>query len=193
MPTAWFVDGAYALEAWDKLRTNHKMDYIKLRSELERNAGEQISDAYFFNSAKEEDNQPRDNFHKILERAYPYGAGMKVRLYWLSRKPLYWPERMGGSPVLHPNTQEQYILTTQKAVDVALASYLIRSFIELSWDKLYLFAGDGDFYEPLHYLVKDRNVDLKIIGSGRSINEKLEGLASRIFELDMIKSQIMLA
>lgn len=41
-----------------------------------------------------------------------------MKLYWLQRKQLYWPNGMGGGAVVHPTTGVQYEVTQQKAVDV---------------------------------------------------------------------------
>jgi hypothetical protein len=173
LSTAWFVDGGYANKAWASAAGYSRMDYTLLRSEIEKHAGEVIGDAYYFNCDNDPPSAGQDGFHRFLKSAPPRGPGLRVKLYWLQSKQLFWPNSMGREPVIHPTTGENYIQKTQKAVDVSLAFHLMRSFSKIGWRKLYLVAGDGDFHEVVQHLVENENVHLTIIGTSDSISSEL--------------------
>jgi hypothetical protein len=118
-------------------------------------------------------------YHNALAYPPPGGPGLRVKLEWLKRKPLYWPKVMGGGSVLHPTSGVQYELTEQKAVDVSLAFHLMLSYSNRKWRKLFFGAGDGDFKTPIQYLVEFENVDLFLIGTMNTISEEL-GLTREI-------------
>lgn len=174
MATALFIDGAYLMKAVQP----HHIDLVKLRRLVEDHAGETLDEAYFFNA---DDDPPRQaKFTSFLQIPPPNGPGFKVKMYWLSRKLLYWPHALGGGPVLHPSATNpatgqpvQFEQTTQKAVDVGLAYHLIRSHSKRKWNTLYLAAGDSDFHEPIQALVEHENVDLFLIGSPKTISTQL--------------------
>jgi uncharacterized LabA/DUF88 family protein len=113
-----------------------------------------------------------------------------VKLYWLQRKPLFWPSTLGGGPVVHPTSGEQYEITQQKAVDVGLAFHLMKSFARKGWTKLFLAAGDGDFHEVVQHLVENENVSVFLIGTMNSISEELRPYATEVIELGKIAAAI---
>jgi uncharacterized LabA/DUF88 family protein len=106
-----------------------------------------------------------------------------VKLYWLYKKKLFWPQKFGGGPVVHPTTGEQFELVQQKAVDVGLAFHLMRSYSRKQWKKLLLAAGDADFHEVVQHLVESENVSLILVGSMDTISEDLRPYASAVVEL----------
>lgn len=112
----------------------------------------------------------------------PGGPGLRVKLYWLQRRKLYWPQKMGG-PVVHPNSSEQFELTQQKAVDVGLAFHLMRSYSRKHWKKLLFAGGDGDFHEVVQHLVESENVSLVLIGTIDTISEDLRPYASAFVDV----------
>jgi uncharacterized LabA/DUF88 family protein len=186
---AWFVDGGYLYKVWQNLHRTDKLDYLKLRRVLEStyldtNAGEKIEDAYYFNADQDPPTAKTNAFHSALSFPPPNGPGLRVKLYWLTRKLLYWPNSMGGGPVVHPKTGQQFELTQQKAVDVGLAFHLMRSFGNRQWRKLFLAAGDGDFHEAVQHLVEHEDVDVILIGTLNTISDELRPYARDIFKLD---------
>jgi uncharacterized LabA/DUF88 family protein len=189
MDAAWFVDGAYAMKCWNNLRRTDRLDYLKLRTLLE-SSGEKIGDAYYFNADPEPPTAKQNAFHNALQFPPPGGPGLRVKLYWLQEKELYWPAHMGGGPVLHPTTGEHYKQTVQKAVDVGLAFHLMRSFAKRKWDTLYFFAGDADFYEAVQNLVEYEDVNLVLIGTLQTISQELRPYARNVIELDKVAAQI---
>lgn len=173
-----FIDGAYIAKVF-----RERMDYVKLRQLFEQELGDVIDEAYYFSA---DDDPPRaQRFHNALAFPPPKGPGLRVKIYWLQRKLLWWPKRLGGQPVLHPEDDTvQYEQTQQKAVDVGLVFHMIRSFSKRKWTKLVLAAGDADFHEPVQYLVETENVDLYLVGSMATTAETLRPYARRVFEID---------
>ncbi len=178
MAIGLFIDGAYVHKVF-----NGRMDYLKLRKHIETTLGDTVDEAYFFNA---DDNPPAaEKLHNALTMPFPGGPGFRVKLYWLSKKKLYWPTTMGGGPVVHPTIADtQYELTTQKAVDVGLVFHMTRSFYRRKWNKLVLAAGDADFHEPIQNLVESGEIDLHLIGSINTISQELRPYARGIFEID---------
>ena len=195
MSAAWFVDGAYALKCWSSLDRFDKLDFLKVRELLEQKhlnqaGGERIEDAYYFNAEMEPSSNRQNAFHNALQFPPPTGPGLRVKLYWLQEKQLYWPAHMGGEPVIHPSTGQPYRQTTQKAVDVGLAFHLMRSFSKRRWTTLFLFAGDSDFHEAIQHLVENEGVNLVLIGTMQTISQELRPYGQHILELDKIASQM---
>ncbi|WP_144955328.1 NYN domain-containing protein [Pseudomonas oryzihabitans] len=186
---AWFVDGAYALSAWNGSVYGAKFDYLKLRLFIEQDAGEPIGDAYYFNCDSDPPTVAQINFNKFLSSAPPKGAGLRVKLYWLQSKAHEWPASAGGGPILHPVTGEQYTTKSQKGVDVGLAFNLMRSHAKRGWKKLYLVAGDGDFHEVVQYLVENEGVEVTVIGAHFSISGEIAPYV-RVIEFKDIEAAI---
>ncbi len=97
---------------------------------------------------------------------------------------------MGGGPVVHPTTGQQYRQTIQKAVDVGLAFHLMRSFSKRKWTTLFFFAGDSDFHEAIQHLVEHEDVNLVLIGTLQTISQELRPYARNIIELEKIAGQV---
>lgn len=174
MSVAWFVDGAYSFKCWSAVSGGRQMDYKKLRDEIEDDAGEPVDEAYYFGSDNDPPSAAQSAFHRAIAIPAPMGAGLRVKLYWLQTKQLYWPAALGGGPVLHPTEDGvQYELKTQKGVDVGLAFHLMRSYAKRGWKKLYLVAGDGDFHEVVQHLVENEDVSVTVIGSPHTISAEI--------------------
>jgi uncharacterized LabA/DUF88 family protein len=86
--------------------------------------------------------------------------------------------------VVHPQTNEPFELTQQKAVDVGLVFHMLRSFGTRRWRRLFLAAGDSDFHEAVQYLVENEGVDLYLIGALNSISDELRPYARSIVRID---------
>jgi uncharacterized LabA/DUF88 family protein len=178
MTIGLFVDGSFVYKSFPD-----QIDYLKLRQLIEKELGDTVDEAYFFNS---DDDPPKaTKFNNNLTVPPPNGPGFRLKIYWLSKKKLFWPQSLGGHPILHPTDPSiQYELIQQKGVDVGLAYHMVRSFYKRHWTKLVLCAGDGDFHEPVQNLVESENVDLYLVGSMRGISSELRPYAKRIFEID---------
>ena len=178
MSIGWFVDGSFLYKTYP-----HQIDYTKLRAQIEKEVGDTIDEGYFFNA---DDDPPKaTKFHNFLTIPPPKGPGLRLKIYWLQKKKLFWPEHLGGKPVLHPDDPSiQYELAHQKGVDVGLAFHMVRSFSKRHWTKLVLCAGDGDFHEPIQSLVEAENVELYLVGSQARTSAELAPYAKKIFEID---------
>ena len=187
---AWFIDGAYVFKVWQGLKSGARLDYLKLRSYLETTFGERIDDAYYFNADTDPPNAKANAFHSALSYPPPDGPGIRVKLYWLQKRPLFWPASWGGGPVLHPVTSQHYELTQQKAVDVGLAFHLMRSFGHRKWKRLFLAAGDSDFHEAVQHLVENEDVELILIGTTSTISGELLPYARSVVNLHDIAEHV---
>jgi uncharacterized LabA/DUF88 family protein len=189
MNPALFIDGAYLMKTWSSLQRNDRLDYTKMRNDLEKRfctPEEPIGDAYYFNADPDVQTAKQNGFHNALAVPPPNGPGLRVKLYWLQRKKLFWPNSMGGGPVIHPARKTQFELVQQKAVDVSLAFHLVRSFTQRGWSKLFFAAGDSDFHECIQHLVENENVDLYLIGTENTISGELKPYARQIIRLDEV-------
>lgn len=179
MSIGLFVDGSYAYNVYPGA-----LDFAKFRAELENHLADQVDEAYYFNS---DDDPPKaTKFNNYLTVPPPKGPGFRIKIYWLSKKKLSWPMKHGGGPVMHPTTPGlQFEHVSQKGVDVGLAFHMVRSYYRRKWTKLVLFAGDGDFHEPVQALVEGENIDLYIVGSlqKRSISGELMPFG-KVIEID---------
>jgi len=178
MSIGLFVDGSFIYKSF-----YGEFDYLKLRQFLESDLGDTIDEAYFFNA---DDDPPKAaKFNHSLTLPPPRGPGLRLKIYWLTRKKLYWPKNLGGFPVMNPKDPTiQFELVQQKGVDVGLAFHLIRSFSKRHWTKLVLCAGDGDFHEPVQSLVESENVELYLVGTMPGISQELRPYAKKIYEID---------
>jgi uncharacterized LabA/DUF88 family protein len=191
MNAAWFVDGAYAFKTWQYVSKTNRLDFVKLRKYLEDTYldtanGEEINDAYYFNADQDSQSAKQNSFHSALTYPPPNGPGLRVKLYWLQERELFWPAHMGGGAVVHPETGMQYKQSIQKAVDVGIAFHLIRSFTKRQWKKLFFLAGDSDFHEAVQHLVEHEDVELILIGTISTMSQELRPYARSIVELDKI-------
>ncbi len=187
---AWFIDGAYVFKVWQGLKNGARLDYLKLRTHLETTFEDRIDDAYYFNADTDPPNAKANAFHSALSYPPPDGPGIRVKLYWLQKKALFWPASWGGGPVLHPITSQHYELTQQKAVDVGLAFHLMRSFGHRKWKRLFLAAGDSDFHEAVQHLVENEDVELVLIGTTSTISGELLPYARSVVNLHDIAERV---
>ena len=190
MSIGWFVDGSYMMKVWNDygrmVNVMDRLNFTKMRTLLERELKDLIDEAYYFNAETDLGADKASAFYNALAFPPPSGPGLRVKLYSLQRRQLYWPAHLGGGPVVHPQTGVQYEQTQQKAVDVGLAFHLVRSHANRGWTKLVLCAGDSDFHEVVQYLVETRNVDLYLVGSIETISEDLRPYARRVLEVSGI-------
>jgi uncharacterized LabA/DUF88 family protein len=187
---AWFVDGAYVFKVWQALQRSDRLDYLKLRNHLETTFQVRIEEAYYFSADPDPPTTGVNAFHNALAYPPPNGPGLRVKLYWLQRRPMNWPAAWGGGPIVHPKNGQQFELVQQKAVDVGLAFHLMRSHGHRKWRKLFLAAGDSDFHEAVQHLVENEAVDLVLIGSLDSISSELLPYAHSVVQLSELAEQL---
>lgn len=191
---AWFVDGQYSWNCFRSAIPSGRIDYAAMRRLIEEHAQAFIDEAYYFNADWDAgDSGRQDGFYTAISQPPPRGPGLRPKRYWVHRRALSWPRDMGGGPVLHPETGEQYQLTIQKAVDVGLAFHLMRSHARRGWDRLYLVAGDADFAEVITHLVEAEGVELVLMGTGGSLSADLLPLAREVLYFEDFAHDILLA
>jgi hypothetical protein len=74
MSVAWFVDGGYAFKAWQEATNTERLDYTRLRAEIERDAGKR-SGTPIFGSDNDPPSAAQDSFHRYLRSKPPRGPG----------------------------------------------------------------------------------------------------------------------
>lgn len=193
MSIGWFVDGQFVYKCWREVCPDPQdgLDYVKLRNFIESELNDDIDESYFLTAEPQEANQKQNDFHKFISHLPPTGPGLRPKVYWVQKKELYWPSHMGGGLVVHPDTNEKFILTQQKAVDVGMAFHLTRSHSHRGWGKLALCAGDADFYEVAEYLTETKNVDIYLFGLLKNIADDLRRYARKVYSFDDIKNEIL--
>jgi hypothetical protein len=182
---ALFIDAAYAINSFRNDRIdNLRMDYLKLRYFLDEELGCHMDEGYFFNACPD---SKCDKLHHYLEStATPDSPAIRVQNYPnLQKRMLFWPDHLGGGPVMHPTIPDtQYCQTIQKQVDVGLVWTLGQSFNRRKWKNLVLLAGDVDFAEPITQLVNIFGVNLYLVGTQDSISPKITAQARKLFNSD---------
>ena len=73
--TVWLVDAAYVFSA-----APGKVDYVKLKAELERLNGGGFYESYYLNSTQDSPTEAETSFHTWLKTAPPHGPKMRVQL-----------------------------------------------------------------------------------------------------------------
>ena len=108
--TIWIVDGAYVFSA-----APGKMDYVKLKAELEKLNGGAFYESYYLNSTQESPTEAEQSFHTWLKTAPPQGPKMRVQLY-----------KLKNLHVKCPQCATPFDRHVQKGVDVGIATLMIR-------------------------------------------------------------------
>jgi NYN domain len=160
---AWFVDGAYFSRCWSYADSG-KPDWLRFFDVVEGDAGEALGPAYFFDATSDPTSAASNPYYGFLQLPRPDGPGFRLVLGSVQKRELEWPNQMGGGKVLHPDNGQPFVQTIQKEVDVLLAFNLVRSQTKVGWKKLYLVAGDKDFYEPVKHLVENEGVEVSMFG-----------------------------
>jgi len=118
MSIGWFVDGSYLTKVWGGLwgpravgQETPRLNYLKLRNLLESRLSDQVDEAYYLNADPDPPTAKTNAFHNALAYPPPTGPGLRVKLYWLAKRQLFWPSYMGGGPVVHPVTGQQFELS----------------------------------------------------------------------------------
>jgi uncharacterized LabA/DUF88 family protein len=140
------------------------VDCLKFSRAIEGDGKDSLGPAYYFQGTDDLTAAAQNPYYRFLQTARPDGPGFRLILGSIQQRDLEWPRHLGGEKIKHPETGENYRDRSQKEVDVLLAFNLVRSQANEGWRKLYLVAGDKDFYAPVRYLVEDRGVEVTIFG-----------------------------
>src|SRR5262245_931045 len=85
--TVWIVDAAYVFTS-----APGKVDYVKLKVELERLNGGGFYESYYLNSSQDSPTEAEASFHTWLKTAPPHGPKMRVQLYTLKHLHVKCPQ-----------------------------------------------------------------------------------------------------
>jgi uncharacterized LabA/DUF88 family protein len=166
--TIWIVDGAYVFSA-----APGKMDYVKLKAELEKLNGGAFYESYYLNSTQESPTEAEQSFHTWLKTAPPQGPQMRVQLY-----------KLKNLHVKCPQCATSFDRQVQKGVDVGIATLMIRLATQNLYDRLVLSAGDGDFEDAISYVKSDLHKEIWISGFTNTVSADLQSYADKVIWIE---------
>jgi uncharacterized LabA/DUF88 family protein len=176
MKTIWIVDGAYLLQA---CKSFGKIDYLKLKEQLEAMNGGTLFESYFLNSTPNPPTDEQDSFHTWLKLAAPRGPKMRVQLYKLKE-----------ISVTCQTCGNNFIKPVQKGVDVGIATLILKLATQGQYDRVILAAGDGDFEDAIQYAKSELHKEIWICGFDGSVSADLQSYADQVIWLNDCWEQI---
>ena len=168
MRTIWIVDAAYLKRA-----TPGRLDYLKLKTELEERNGEPLYESYFLTSVPNPVPDEEQAFYTWLKTAPPSGPQMRVQLYPL--------KTMNATC---PTCDCHFDRPVQKGVDVAIATLLIKLATQDQYERVILATGDGDFEDAIAYVKSDLHKEVWICGFHDSVSPDIQSYADTVIWLD---------
>lgn len=166
--TIWIVDAAYLFSA-----APGKLDYLKLKTELEKLNGGGFYESYYLNSSPDSPTEAENSFHTWLKTAPPQGPKMRVQLYKLKN--------------LHmkcPKCATQFDRHVQKGVDVGIATLTIKLAMQNLYDRLILSAEDGDFEDAISCVKSELHKEIWISGFTNTVSADLQSYADNVLWID---------
>jgi hypothetical protein len=171
-----FIDGSFLRKAWRDAAGARVLRYDCLRALIERELGDRIGVAYWF------DAQFPDSTGNDRHRAALLRAGFRVHAHY--RVVTETVRDRNGCPIEDPRTRAPLTVFRQKGVDVGLARAIERSRECDGWCNLALAAGDADFAELVADLVEQHKVHASLIGVERSISLAFRPYVGQIIDLN---------
>ena len=168
MKTIWIVDAAYM-----KNSAPGYFDYLKLKSELEKQNGNKFFESYYLNSTPNPSTDQQDGFHTWLKTAPPRGPKMRVQLYKLKDVHLKCPK-----------CDYESDRQVQKGVDVGITTLLLKLATQNQYERLILSAGDGDFEDAISYVKNELHKEIWISGFDNSVSADLQSYADHVLWLN---------
>ena len=172
--TIWIVDGAY-LES----SSPHRFDYLRLKTWLEEQSGEEFVDSYYVNSANSNSSKSHESFHAWLKTAPPQGPRMRVKVYAIKE-----------SSCICPKCGHGFTRRVQKGVDVAIATLIVKLAAQDQYDRLVFSAGDGDFEDAAAFVRDECHKELWVTGFPDTVSPDLQSYANRMIWLDEVWESI---
>ena len=148
-------------------------DYLKLKSELEKQNGNKFFESYYLNSTPNPATDQQDAFHTWLKTAPPRGPKMRVQLYKL--KDIHFR---------CPKCEYEVDRQVQKGVDVGITTLLLKLATQNQYERLILSAGDGDFEDAISYVKNELHKEIWISGFDNSISADLQSYADHVLWLN---------
>jgi len=175
--TIWIVDAAYLLKA-----APGKFDYLKLKSELEKENGEAFYESYYLNSTPNPPTDAQDAFHTWIKIGPPKGPKMRVQVY-----------KLKDLACECPKCCNKFDRQVQKGVDVGIATLVIKLAVQEKYNRLLLSAGDGDFEDAVQYVKDEYKKEIWIAGFEDSVSADLQSYADNTIWINSILSAIQKA
>ena len=172
--TIWIVDAAYVFSA-----APGKIDYVKLKTELEKLNGGVFYESYYLNSTQESPTEAEQSFLTWLKTAPPQGPKMRVQLY-----------KLKNLHVKCPQCATPFDRHVQKGVDVGIATLMIKLATQNLYDRLLLSAGDGDFEDAISYVKSDLHKEIWISGFTNTVSADLQSYADRVVWINDFWKQV---
>ncbi len=166
--TVWIVDGGYMIKA-----TPERVDYCRLKHELEKRNGGELFESYFLDSLMQPPSEAQEHFLTRLKLAPPDGPKMRVQSYSLK-----------GMHAHCPHCGHEFERHVQKGVDVAIATLMLKMAFRDLYDRLILCAGDGDFEDAISYVKSELHKEIWIAGFSGSVSADLQSYADEVIWLD---------
>lgn len=170
----WIIDAAYLFSA-----SPGKFDYLKLKTEMEREIGSEFYEIYYLNSISDPPTDAQNSFHNWLKTAPPRGPKMRVMLYQLKSMGVKCPQC--GNP---------FERQVQRGVDVGIATLTIKLANQNLYDRLLLSAGDGDFEDAIDHVKSELHKEIWINGYENTVSADLQSLADRVIWLNLLWEKI---
>ena len=166
--TVWIVDGGYMIKS-----TPERVDYCRLKDELERLNGGEIFESYFLDSVANPPSENQEHFLTRLKLAPPEGPKMRVQTYALKNMHVHCPQ-----------CDTHFDRHVQKGVDVGIATLMLKMAFRDLYDRVILCAGDGDFEDAISYIKSELHKEIWIAGFNGSVSADLQSYADQVIWLD---------
>jgi len=181
----WLIDGSYFYKAAYSITRDYQMDYIKLRSKLEKDG--ELWRAYYLNASSPE----LESFFRWLQSAPPIGPKIIVKTYGLRTSDVgycYCGKCQRSVVASCPQcsgkdlTKEQ-----QKGVDVGLATLALT--LAEHYETLLVSSGDSDLLDVVEYLChRGKRFELAVFRSG--VAPELQSRADKIYWIDDFSEEV---
>lgn len=170
----FILDGGYLVKA-----SYFKIDYLKLKKEIQKRVESEIADSVYFNSKSNIIHEEQSKFFNFLKAAEPNGPRFEVKLSNLKQNDLKCP-----------NCNFEFHKSVQKGVDVAIAIKMVEKAFLNKGNTTILLAGDGDFIEAIHFIKNHLKQRIIIVGFRKTMSVDLQSIADQVVFLDDLKDAI---
>jgi uncharacterized LabA/DUF88 family protein len=187
----WLIDASFIFKNLKSITLGFKIDYKKLRRAVQQRCG-LISEAIYCNSTPEEPEPAMVNFHNMLAKPPPDGAGFILVLHKIRKWPAkdVYCEACGEkvSAQCPVGAGHKLFVEQQKGVDVAIATHALTKLA--SYDKLVLSSGDGDLAPAMRY-IKDAGKQFILVAFKQNVSSELREIANQEFTIDSMAGEVI--
>ena len=170
------IDGGYIVKG-----SSFKIDYIKLKKEIQKSIKQEIGDSIYFNSKSQVKSSVQMKFFNFLKSAEPVGPRFEVIL-----------SELKYSEMICPACSEAYSKSVQKGVDVSIAIKMVEKAFLNKGSTTVLLAGDGDFEKAIEFVKNFLSQKVIIVGFKKTMSTDIQSIADQVIFLDDMKNKIEL-